>query len=553
MAEWGWREASWRLSLEAQFYLLLPLSLLLLWCFGRKPLLWMLVVAVALSLLIAELGWRARPEANFFLAPARAWELLAGAAASFLIHHKGGVQHSNALSLAGLGAIALAVFSYDRLTPFPSLYALLPVAGTFLVVVWGGEQTITARLLSGKALVGAGLISYSAYLWHQPLFAFARIRLLNEPSPAVMLALCVLAFVLAALSWRFVEQPFRRKGTLLRSRSHLLGASLAGAVLFAHFGLALHTLGGYPFLPDLKTEEYLERSRLSNPPYTQSCTLGPGSNDMIDKHPLAACTDFFIAGEARVMFLGDSHAQAIGYEAQKLLFRNGIGSYGVNYKGCIGVAGFYRIGRPTNRCDAYVKEMLAFARKLGVDTIVLTARFPAYYHGPRYDNGEGGVEDDEPIPVNVISSQGRDESIDSPTRKEAVLAELGRRLEELATQFRVVLVYPIPAVGWHIPNRLAKLKRYEPDASWHITTSYPNYRQRTKEVTALFDGLESGNVLRVRPDEVLCDIDLPGRCNATTPAGEPLYSDDDHLNEDGAKLLAPLILEALQGQAGQQG
>lgn len=77
------------------------------------------------------------------------------------------------------------------------------------------------------------------------------------------------------------------------------------------------------------------------------------------------------------------------------------------------------------------------------------------------------------------------------------------------------------------------------------TTSYPIYRQRTWEVTELFDGLKSGNVLRVRADEVLCQINIPGRCCAITPAGELLYGDDDHLNKDWAKLLAPLILEAM--------
>ncbi|WP_290842792.1 acyltransferase [Henriciella sp.] len=164
---------TWTLAVEEQYYIFFPLFLFFAWRFGKGRVFWMIVILAACSLLLSEWGWRNAPTANFYLAPTRAWELFAGSIAAFIVN-KRGIQTSNFLSTIGFGAILLSIFLYDQNTPFPSVYALLPVGGTFLVVMSAGKETIVAKLLSIRILVGVGLISYSAYLWHQPLFAFAR-------------------------------------------------------------------------------------------------------------------------------------------------------------------------------------------------------------------------------------------------------------------------------------------------------------------------------------------------------------------------------------------
>ena len=162
------------------------------------------------SLLFSEWSWRTEKSSNFFLAPSRAWELLAGSLIALIIKKKG-VGNSNLLSSSGLFAILFSVLFFDETTPFPSFFTLLPVLGVSLVILFGSEKTIVAKLLSNEALVKLGLISYSAYLWHHPIFAFARIRLIEQPPNIVMFALMLLSFGLASFSWRFVEQPFRNK------------------------------------------------------------------------------------------------------------------------------------------------------------------------------------------------------------------------------------------------------------------------------------------------------------------------------------------------------
>lgn len=172
-----------------------------MWRFGRNRVFWAICVAAAVSLLFSEWGWRNKPSANFYLAPTRAWELLAGSICAFWLSGRE-LRANNWLSSAGLGLIVFAFFYYDDTTPFPSVYALAPVLGTALIILFGGADTWTAKLLSTRGFVGIGLISYSAYLWHQPLFAFARIRNIMEPSPALMIALAALSLVLAYFSWR---------------------------------------------------------------------------------------------------------------------------------------------------------------------------------------------------------------------------------------------------------------------------------------------------------------------------------------------------------------
>ena len=227
---------TWSLAVEEQFYIGFPLLLLALWRFGSRRLFMAIAALSCASLLLAEWAWRNEPAANFFLLPTRAWELGIGALCA-LVLREGRVRARPLLAGLGLGLIVVSIFVFDDETPFPSLYALAPVGGTALVILFAQAGSPVARLLSLRAMVGIGLVSYSAYLWHQPLFALARVRSLVHPSPELMLGLVLVTFVLAYLSWRFVEQPFRGSGSVLPTRASVFAASGAAAAGFVGIGL----------------------------------------------------------------------------------------------------------------------------------------------------------------------------------------------------------------------------------------------------------------------------------------------------------------------------
>lgn len=242
---------TWSLAVEEQYYILFPLFLMLMWRFRKRWIFGSFMIIAAVSLILAQWGAYNRPEANFFLLPTRGWELAIGAGIAFyflyrrqtiriLLSHK---FVDEVLAGIGLLMIAYAIFVFDETVPFPSLYALVPTIGTGLIILFSTSSTLVGRLLSTKLLVGIGLISYSAYLWHQPLFAFARHGSTTEPSELLFVVLAMVSFLLAYLTWRFVEKPFRKKGCIDRKSIFLF--SISGSAVFIIIGLLGHISDGF--------------------------------------------------------------------------------------------------------------------------------------------------------------------------------------------------------------------------------------------------------------------------------------------------------------------
>jgi peptidoglycan/LPS O-acetylase OafA/YrhL len=263
---------TWSLAVEEQFYIFFPILLLWLWRFGRNPAFYTVLGICIASLLLAELGARTAPGATFYLLPTRAWELGAGSLCAFVLNRRGPLSNGY-LAAAGLLAVLLAATLYDKTTPFPSLYALLPVVGTALIILYAGPSTLVGKLLSLRGMVAIGLISYSAYLWHQPLFAFARIRSLTTPSEPLMIALSLLALGLAYLSWRFVEAPFRRKsGMWLPARRQVFAASLLASLALCIAGGIVLSRDGAVLRADAEEMRGLDDRIAINPGLDVDCT-----------------------------------------------------------------------------------------------------------------------------------------------------------------------------------------------------------------------------------------------------------------------------------------
>lgn len=234
---------TWSLAVEEQYYLLFPIFLIVAWRFNKDRVFWIIVVMAITSLLISEWGWRNKEIANFYLSPTRAWELFAGSIAAFIVH-KRGVQKSDILATLGLVAIIFSLFIYDESTPFPSIFALVPIIGVMLLVLYANKETLVGKILSNKFLVGIGLVSYSAYLWHQPLFAFTRIKFRDEPSASIMLTLSVVSIMLAFVTWKYIEKPFRNRNGLI-SRRIIFTFAITGILIFSFLGVIGHYKNGF--------------------------------------------------------------------------------------------------------------------------------------------------------------------------------------------------------------------------------------------------------------------------------------------------------------------
>jgi len=225
---------TWSLAVEEQYYFFFPIFLIAAWRFKKNRVFWVVVIVSIISFLISELRSNNNVTANFYFTTSRAWELFAGSISAFIVQKKG-IQKNNAFAFLGIAMIVFSIYEYNEEVPFPSAYTLLPVLGTVLLILYASKGTIVAKFLSLKAFVGIGLISYSAYLWHQPIFAFARIRLNESPSFALMLFLSFTSIVFGYISWKYVEKPFRNKEKITQKK--IFKASIIGIILFVIIGL----------------------------------------------------------------------------------------------------------------------------------------------------------------------------------------------------------------------------------------------------------------------------------------------------------------------------
>ncbi len=230
---------TWSLAVEEQYYLLFPLFIFLTWGLGKRALILTLVLIFCLSLILSYWGSHNHPSATFYLLPTRGWELLLGVFATFYLRTNPKMPSKflqNFLGSFGLFLIAFSVVVFDKTIPFPGLHALVPTIGTLLIILFAREKNSISKFLSNKLFVGIGLISYSAYLWHVPLFAFTRNVNFQELSFSINLLLIVLTFCLAYLTWRFIENPFRRRSEF--SSKAIWSISIIGSTFFIIFGVS---------------------------------------------------------------------------------------------------------------------------------------------------------------------------------------------------------------------------------------------------------------------------------------------------------------------------
>lgn len=343
---------TWSLAVEEQYYLLFPISFLLIWKLGKQWGAGIILAVMVASFGYAEWGSHFRPEAAFYLLPSRLWELLVGVLVALYLFNdperKASAITAELASVVGFLLVVCAVFTLDKNTPFPGLYALLPTSGAALIIIFTTPRTWVGRLLGSKALVGIGLISYSAYLWHQPIFAFARHRSLDEPSAMLFLVLSVITFALAYLSWRYVERPFRDRNAI--GLSGILSFGLIGAVLFSFVGMVGKSNHGF--------EDYYVKNRISGKYKEIYLTISKNTGgrkdiEMADNRECKFWTDTITPDfEARfqqcarkyekaILVVGDSHAMNIYnafYKADLAKFMVGISKAGCrphnNYPYC---------------------------------------------------------------------------------------------------------------------------------------------------------------------------------------------------------------------------
>lgn len=491
---------TWSLAVEEQFYVIFPLVLILLWRFWKGGVGPAIVLGAIVSFLLAEFGnelHRGFSQAfGYFMLPTRAWQMMVGALAALygarLTPANGRVR--DALSVIGLLLIGAGVVVYDDNTPFPGVYALAPTLGTAAILLCARAGDVAARILSLRPVVSVGLVSYSFYLWHQPLFAFARIRSYGEPSPTVMLGLAIASLALAYLSWRYVETPFRDRRRIDRSAIFRLSGVAAAALLA--IGIAAHATQGFPgrLTPETRA---LFAAIDSSPAHGGACMQSAGANE----HRRADCIHFD-HGAVRWAVLGNSFAPELAYALGERLQLSGERVLQLSAAGCVPEIGF-RLANPVlSYCKAWLDE--ALARLLDdpeIGTVVIAYR---HLHDP-FDVVEG-VDAAE---KTALYRRGFETLIDT-------LRASGKR---------VLVLLPVPELPGDIRTLIL---RHGPGLN---IASHPvaDYRDEFEETAEWLRAVAGGDV--IDPAPIFCGEQS---CYGVRD-GVPLFFDDNHPSLSAAR------------------
>ena len=367
---------TWSLAVEEQYYILFPIFLMLTWRLGIKWVLILLSVVFLLSLGVAQWGAYNKPSATFFLLPTRGWEILVGVFAALYLKHNTYLKShflNQALSLIGFGMIVYSIIAFDETTPFPSLYALVPIIGTGLLILCAVPKTYVHKLLSLKFIVGIGLISYSAYLWHQPLLAFARHRILGDVSDIMLIALCSISLLLAWLSWKFIEAPFRNRKTLTRNKVFLF--SIGCIFIFSSIGLSMYLKNGY----DGRVGFSEELTNSFKRPSLDNCFDKP-FNHSAEKW---GCILGRSEGGINIILFGDSHSLSLKTLIDQKAKEKDIKVFYTGSSGCLPFIGIYpkRNDQYQRNCNLLNERIFELAKSNDVDGIILSARWSYYTYG----------------------------------------------------------------------------------------------------------------------------------------------------------------------------
>jgi len=504
---------TWSLSVEEQFYIVFPLLLFLLLRYmpGRKIQISCVLFFLSFAAIFLP-GRVIHPSSIFYLPTFRAWELLLGCLLAFqLLPSRITHTQRQFISVIGICLIFIACSGIASIHFLHYQAAIFACLGTALIIYsgHGSQKLFINRTLAWRPVVFIGLISYSLYLWHWPIIGFTKYYLIRDLEPLDKVMILIAAIALATASWHFVERPFRGNNALFARSSLFISAAFIMFV-FISFGVAGYLTHG---LPQRLPADIVAKI---DPTVKHPVIFRQGGN----RRPRVIYT----VGNAKhappdFLVWGDSHAEALLDMVDQVALRNSRSGYLVAYSACRPLLG---VRHCADSAKAFIEKhpsiKLAFlVAKWGGDA-----------------NSFSGMKPPKLSKTSISTRQYQIRDRFRQGLKNTIQFLLERNI-------RVIFVHDVPEMDWDVGSVMLRSQWY----GRHLTfkplarSDYEKRRKPVKQALAALGGLDF---------EIFDTASL--FCSSTACAAEqngtPLYSDDHHINNYGAKRFSPLFEKALK-------
>lgn len=540
---------TWSLSIEEQFYIIFPILfygfknyrfffLSIFFFLSLFFSIWSVNTDLVLKFILfkADSGPKVTLnfflDSNFYLLTSRLFELLLGSLLSYFKFNnwytgrKSCAVLNQTLPTLGILLIFFSIFFFNDRDLLPSFYTLIPLSGVCLIIWSSNKNEIVTKILSNKIFIFFGLISYSLYLFHYPIFAFARtLEIFNNYYKILFIFLTV---IISVLSYYFIERPFRNKNII--SFKKILIIIFSSVIILIFFSIYVIKDDG---IKKRVPEIFQTKLRETNIKFYQKENL------------------------PKVVLIGDSHAGSLDYYLNDGLKNNNLSLF--RFDTAMYLKNFNVINKETKKI---IKEWELIERNNKIDkfliensnlTVVFHQRWTTKILETYFDNEEGYKEYHrqeekftdyfEPVNIKTTSQQQREKYI-----IEGLVSQINNIINQ---GHQLILVYPVPETGFNPPKLLyiQYIKKYLFNKSQFqpeiLTTSYDLFKKRNKIIFEILDSVQSSNIYRVYPHSYFCDKQVKNRCVAND-IEHLYYYDDDHLSLRGSKYVVDDIIKIVQ-------
>ena len=507
---------TWSLSVLEQFYFFFPLIVIFFIKKLKNYIFFLILLSLSIILFISN--WLASnlPSFNFYFF-IRVSEFFFGSILAYLeIKNNSRCQNkflNGLLPSVGLFLILSSIFFINDEISYSFFYTLFPIIGVCLLIWFCNKNEIITKILSSKLFVCIGLISYSLYLWHYPIYAFARNRgkILSDYDK---FELFLLTLCFSILSFFLIEKPFRKKNFL--SSKILLILLTLFIVFFSFFGFFSLRSNGF----DDRIHVFLKNELRTN--YHERMVSPIDKTFCFNK--VENFCSFNSENEKKIFLIGDSHMEHISENLLKKIKDRNVNYISMNRANCIYLPNFSKINKKTKKKEENCTIQSQFLIKKNIlknknSIVILGGYFYDYFLRKDF---KWSYQNES----NLNALDGFVNGIN----------------ELLLNDINVFLVYPIPKVGWHVPRRLMnEIPKSSFNASKFLsknqfTTEFADYHNNNKLIIETFDKIDHPNLTKIYPHKVFCDAHETGKCY-THDKKNIFYMDPSHLSHRGSEML----------------